>query len=106
MVLTLIADQIRRGKIYPAFAQHEGKPYTQSWREFGSHWPYTIPLRLQEYCDHHEVKLNIVGLTDSWPADAMYPVGLGFFDFGIDYFDLMPERVFTCLLYTSPSPRD
>ena len=95
MVLTLIADQIRRGKIYPAFAQHEGKPYTQSWREFGSHWPYTIPLRLQEYCDHHEVKLNIVGLTDSWPADAMYPVGLGFFDFGIDYFDLMPERVFT-----------
>jgi hypothetical protein len=28
-------------------------------------------------------------------ADAFYPVGLGFFDFGIDYFDLLPERVFT-----------
>jgi hypothetical protein len=24
----------------------------------------------------------------------MYPIGLGFFDFGIDYFDLLPERVF------------
>ena len=95
MALTLIADQITRGKIYPAFAQHKGIPYTQSWREFGSHWPYTIPLRLQEYCDHHEVKLNIVGLDDPWPADAMYPVGLGFFDFDIDYFDMLPQRVVT-----------
>ena len=94
MALTLIADRIVKGKIYPAFARHEGRPYTQSWREFGSHWPYTIPLRLQEYCDHHAVKLNIVGLHAAWPADAMYPVGLGFFDFGIDYFDLLPERVF------------
>ena len=94
MALTLIADQIVRGKIYPAFAQHEGRPFTQSWREFGSHWPYTIPLRLQEYCDHHAVPLNIVGLGDAWPADAFYPVGLGFFDFGIDYFNLLPERVF------------
>jgi hypothetical protein len=95
MALTLIADKIIKGKIYPAFARHEGRPYTQSWREFGSHWPYTIPLRLQEYCDHHAVKLNIVGLHAAWPADAMYPVGLGFFDFDIDYFELLPERVFT-----------
>ena len=93
MALTLIADQIRQGKIYPAFARHKGIPYTQSWREFGSHWPYTIPLRLQEYCDHHEVPLNIVGLHAAWPADAMYPVGLGFFDFAIDYFELLPKRV-------------
>jgi hypothetical protein len=28
-----------------------------------------------------------------WPADAFYPVGLGFFDFDIDYFELMPDRV-------------
>jgi hypothetical protein len=95
MALTLIADRIVKGKIYPAFAPHEGRPYTQSWREFGSHWPYTIPLRLQEYCDHHAVNLNIVGLHDTWPADAVYPIGLGFFDFGIDYFELLPERVFT-----------
>jgi hypothetical protein len=100
MALTLIADRIVKGKIYPAFAPHEGRPFTQSWREFGSHWPYTIPLRLQEYCEHHEVKLNIVGVHDTWPADAVYPVGLGFFDFGIDYFDLLPERVMTELGYS------
>lgn len=93
MTLTLIADKILKGRIYPAFAQHDGRPYTQSWREFGSHYPYTIPLRLQEYCEHHAVKLNIVDLAGDWPADAFYPVGLGFFDFDIDYFELMPDRV-------------
>lgn len=95
MTLTLIADRILKGRIYPAFARHEARPYTQSWREFGAHWPYTIPVRLQEYCDHHDVKLNIVGVNDKWPADAFYPIGLGFFDFGIDYFDLLPDRVMT-----------
>lgn len=95
MVLTLIADKVIKGKIYPAGARYEGRPYTQSWREFGQHWPYTIPLRLQEYCDHHGVKLNIVDLTAPWPANAFYPIGLGFFDFDIDYFDLLPERVMT-----------
>lgn len=93
MALTLIADKITKGKIYPAFATHEGRPYTQSWREFGAHYPYTIPLRLQEYCDHHGVDLNIVGINDAWPADALYPIGLGFFDFSIDYFALLPSQV-------------
>lgn len=99
MKLTLIADKILKGRIYPAFAQHDGRPYTQSWREFGSHYPYTIPLRLQEYCEHHAVKLNIVDLAGDWPADAFYPVGLGFFDFDIDYFELMPDRVKTELFW-------
>ena len=76
-------------------SQHQGIPYTQSWREFGAHWPYTIPLRLQEYCDHHDVKLKILGPKDNWPADAFYPIGLGFFDFDIDYFELLPQRVMT-----------
>jgi|688.fasta_scaffold186391_2 hypothetical protein len=100
MILTLIADHVVKGKIYPAFALHQGRPYTASWREFEQHWPYTIPLRLQEYCDHHTVPLNIVGLGDEWPSDAFYPVGLGFFDFGIDYFDLLPQRVFTELWHS------
>ena len=93
MSLNLIADQIIKGKIYPALARHQAVPYTQAWREFGQHWPYTIPLRLQEYCDHHGVKLNIMDFNSEWPADAFYPVSLSFFDFGIDYFELMPERI-------------
>jgi hypothetical protein len=99
MTLNLIADQIVKGRIYPAFAQHKAEPYTQSWREFDHHWPYTTPLRLQEYCYYHGIKLNIIDIDSEWPADAFYPVGLGFFDFGIDYFELMPERIRTGLFF-------
>lgn len=98
MSLNLVVDQTIRGRIYPALARHEAYPYTQSWREFGQHWPYTIPIRLQEYCDHHGVKLNITTVDCEWPAGAFYPVGLAFFDFGIDYFELLPECIRTGLL--------
>jgi len=100
MVLTLIADHTVRGKIYPALARHQAEPYTQSWREFEKHWPGTVPFRPQEYCEHHGVRLKILGPDDVWPADAFYPIGLGFFNFEIDYFDLLPERVFTELWHS------
>jgi len=99
MSLNLIADRTVKGRIYPALAQHQAVPYTQGWREFGQHWPHTTPLRLQEYCDHHGIKLNIIDIDSEWPSDAFYPVGLGFFDFGIDYFELMPERIRTRLFF-------
>ena len=89
MALNLLADKTLKGKIYPAFAQHQGRPYTKSWREFGEHYPHTVPLRLQEYCDHHGVQLNIYNINDTLPPNTFYPVGLGFFDFSIDYFELM-----------------
>jgi hypothetical protein len=100
MVLTLIADRTIRGKIYPALAQHSAEPYTQSWREFEQHWPGTVPFRPQEYCENHGVQLNILSLDDVWPADAFYPIGLGFFNFEIDYFELLPQRVFTKLRHS------
>jgi hypothetical protein len=92
MTLNLIADRVVGGKIYPALAQ------THS-RDFDQHYPYTVPLRLQEYCVTHGVELNITDIDSEWPANAFYPVGLGFFDFGIDYFELMPERIRTGLFF-------
>jgi hypothetical protein len=86
MTLNLIADRIVDGKIHPALAQTLN-------RDFDQHYPYTVPLRLQEYCVKHNVKLNITDINSKWPDNAFYPVGLGFFDFGIDYFELMPERI-------------
>jgi hypothetical protein len=92
MTLNLIADRTVNGKIYPALAR------TQSC-DFDRHYPYTVPLRLQEYCVEHGVRLNITDIDSEWPADAFYPVGLGFFDFGIDYFELMPERIRAGLVF-------
>jgi hypothetical protein len=89
MELNLLADQTINGKIYPALAVWQARPYTPEWRKFGEHYPYTIPLRIQEYCDHHGVKINIYHINDQLPANLYYPIALGFFDFSIDYFSLM-----------------
>jgi len=99
MKLNLVVDCIVKGKIYPGLAQHQARPYTPGWREFGSHFPYTIPLRLQEYCEQHGVKINIFGINDPLPSNTFYPVGLGFFDFGIDYFSLLPVEVFRAVYH-------
>ena len=92
--MKLIADRILKNRIYPALARHEARPYTQSWREFGQHWPWTIPFRLQEYCDAHGITLDIVSINDVASDDlAYYPIGIGFFDFEIDYIALLPDLV-------------
>lgn len=88
-----VADQTIKGRIYPALAQHEARPYTTAWREFGQHWPYTTPLRLQEYCEAHGVKINTFSINDLLPDSTWYPICLGFFDFTIDYINLLPIEV-------------
>jgi hypothetical protein len=93
MEFNVLADQTINGKIYPALATWQARPYTNGWREFGSHYPYTIPLRLQEYCDHHGGKINIYTINDQLPPNTYYPIGLEFFDFSIDYFSLMSPDV-------------
>lgn len=99
MKLNLVVDYTVKGKIYPSLAQHQARPYTQAWREFGSHFPYTIPLRLQEYCDQHSVEIKTFDISERLPPNTFYPVGLSFFDFGIDYFTLLPSEVFRAVYH-------
>jgi hypothetical protein len=79
-------------KLYPHLAAWSAEPYTPEWRQFGSKWPYTTPLRIQEYCKLHEVPINTYSVED-FPDGSFYPIAIGFFDFSIDYFDLLPPAV-------------
>jgi hypothetical protein len=90
MTLNLTVDRVIKNRIYPALSSWEARPYTQAWREFGQHWPYTVPLRLQEYCNCHGVQLKI---NQSAHQLQFYPVGLAFFDFAIDYIELVPSHI-------------
>jgi hypothetical protein len=90
MTLNLTVDRTVKNRIYPALSAWEARPYTQAWREFGQHWPYTVPLRLQEYCDHHDVQLKI---NQALNQLQFYPIGLAFFDFSIDYIGLVSLQI-------------
>jgi hypothetical protein len=92
-----VVDRVVHDKIYPHLAEWKAEPYTPEWRQFGSRWPYTTPLRIQEYCELHNVKINTYSIDDQYPADACYPIAIGFFDFNIDYLSLLPSAVATAI---------
>lgn len=93
----LVADCIVRDKAYPAFSRHKAEPYTPAWREFVQHWPNTVPVELHEHCRNHRYPMRLHTTTDSWPAGSYYTVGIGFFNFSVDYFSLMPDTVLDAL---------
>lgn len=69
---------------YPNLAKYHAVPYTDSWRNFDQHWPRVVPLRLTMYFkDYQCITVSQV------ESHAWYPIGIGWFDFGIDYFELL-----------------
>lgn len=90
MTLNLVADRTIKGRVYPAFAEWQGRPFHPSWREFDQHWPWTIPFRLEEYARSYGIDINVYASDMPVPDNTWYPIALGFFSFDIDYFSLVP----------------
>jgi hypothetical protein len=87
-----VADRVVRNKAYPALARWSALPYTQEWRQFVQHWPNTVPAELYEHFDTHGVDYRLSDFNNS-VTGSYYTVGLGFFNFDVDYFALMSEQV-------------
>ncbi len=86
--MDFVVDSVIKGRAYPALAVHQARPYTQAWREFGQHWPHTTPAELFAHMDYHNIKYRL--LTE---GAGYYVIGLGFFDFEIDYFALINPNI-------------
>ena len=84
-----VADRIVNDKMYPALAQWSATPYTTEWRAFTQHWPNTVPFELLEHCRTHHYPCSI-----STNGPGFYAIGIGFFNFDVDYFALIPNWVF------------
>jgi hypothetical protein len=93
-VFKFAADAVLQGKAYPALTKWSAVPFTTEWRQFRYHWPYTVPCELHEHCVTHGISYQINKIQDCNNKENFYCVGLGFFDFDIDYFDLIPTEVF------------
>jgi len=89
-----VTYNIIKGKAYPALSKWSAIPYTSAWRDFRHHWPYTIPCELHEHCATHNFEHQILPANKCHGEENFYTVGLGFFDFNIDYFALIPKEVF------------
>ena len=87
-----VADRVVRNKAYPALALWSAQPYTAEWRQFVQHWPNTVPAELYEHFNTHGVEYKLSDLSNL-TSGAYYTVGLGFFNFDVDYFALMSEQV-------------
>ena len=87
-----VADRVVRNKAYPALARWQAQPYTAEWRQFVQHWPNTVPAELYEHFNTHGIKYKLSDFNNP-VSGAYYTVGIGFFNFDVDYFALMSEQV-------------
>ena len=87
-----VADRIVKDKAYPAFTQHRAEPYTPEWRQFVQHWPNTVPVDLHEHCATHNFPHALYSIND-YPPGSYYTIGIGFFNFFINYFGLFPGDI-------------
>jgi hypothetical protein len=77
---------------YPNLAPMMDNP-GQSYHGMGDEHPFIVPCRLIYYAEDHKYPYQISYLDEPIPDQAWYPVGLGFFHFEIDYFDMMSDHV-------------
>ena len=63
----------------------------ESYAGLGDTWPRIAPCRLLLYCDDHGYPYTIHYTDEPVPQGSLYPVGLAWFDYTIDYFALIPQ---------------
>ena len=95
-MFNFVVDRRIKGHAYPGLAQHSAEPYTTAWREFGSHYPYTVPAELINHCSTHAYPYRLIPAADielAAGADLWYPVQFARFDFAIDYMGLLSNSI-------------
>ena len=96
-MFNFVVDRLIKGRPYPNLAQHPAEPYTQEWREFGQHYPNTVPLELINHCEAHAYPFELVTtgeyIHSKDTRQHWYPIQFGFFSFELDYILLLPPEV-------------
>lgn len=93
MAFNFVCDRIVEKSMYPAVAQWQATPYSEEWKQFGQHWPHTVPVDLEEYCLRHQFPVNKYQFDQGYPANSYYIISLGFFSFDVDYFGEMHPQL-------------
>ena len=90
-MFSFVFDREYRGRPWPNLAPDQD--VSQGYYKIGSSYPWTVPLRLLYYMQDHGHACHVTYVGQPIPPGSYYPVGLGWFSFDIDYFDLMSQSV-------------
>jgi len=85
-------DRFIDGKPYPNLAIWEAKPYTNEWKQFSRQWPFSEPVHFFEYLDRENIFYQLVSSEES-DHNTFYPISLSFFDFDINWFEIIPDTI-------------
>jgi hypothetical protein len=93
--MNLVFDQWVDGRPYPNLAPLID--LSNGYSELELNYPRVVPLRLLYFFNDHGYPYSTFDINSDFPINSYYPVGLGFFDFDIDYFELMSALVLELL---------
>ena len=90
-MLNLVYDRQELGRPYPNLAPLIDS--SNGYHGLGDEYPYIAPIRLFYYAQDHGLPISISYINEPLPEHAFYPVGISWFDFSQDYFELMSDQV-------------
>jgi len=85
-------DKIVDNEYYPNLAKDGFKPFTNEWQTFSTLTPFSEPFMLLKHLKHHNINFKVVDIKNA-DKDTFYPIALSFFDFSINWFELMPTEL-------------
>lgn len=93
MSFNFVVDRIVKGRGYPGLAEHQAEPYTQAWREFDQHFPYTVPVALHDYCEQYGYPYQLWTIDQDFPDNSYYTIAFSVFHLQLDYVALLTDQV-------------
>ena len=90
-MLNLVYDRCVLGRPYPNLAPLIDA--SNGYHGLGDEYPFICPIRVFYYAQDHDFPINISYVNNPLPGNAFYPVGISWFDFSLDFFELMSEQV-------------
>jgi len=93
MSFSFVFDRFVHGQPYPNLAPLID--IRQGYAQLDLEYPRIIPLRLMYFLDDHAYPYTTFRIDQDFPNHSFYPVGIAWFNFELDYFSLISERVLT-----------
>ena len=89
MSFNFVFDRYNDSRPYPNLAPMMDNPH-DTYHGMGDIYPRIAPCRLLLYCADHGYPCTVNYMDQPLPTNALYPVGLAWFDYSIDYFGMIP----------------